>query len=246
MVLQTICHLQGKLVCKTPPLASPTTVVQIRHWEPMQGLMRLARASHGLTCEVCMPSTRTTCEPRPRLIPTLARCARPAASPDTHVHACSDVVARIAPSCPHPPDMHGWSVLNAHGLTGPPACLPSPRRLTRRARTQPALVFPTDVHAPARLRAHCRTHCTALTLALVLSRPLPHYPSSDVVTTTTRRSCCRDRHAVVVTTRPPRPGPPSPAHPSCSRQRRGDDNDTLIATASSLPPAHLARATETW
>jgi hypothetical protein len=211
MVLQTICHLQGKLVCKTPPLASPTTVVQIRHWEPMQGLMRLARASHGLACEVCMASTRTTCEPRPRLIPTLARCARPAASLDVHV-------ARLAPSCPHPPNMHSRSVLNAHGPTGLPACLPSPHHLARRAHTHPALVFPMDVHAPARLHAHPRAHCTTLTLALVLSRPLLHFPSSNVVTTMTRRLCCRDRHAVVVTTRPPRPGPPSPAHPSRSQQ----------------------------
>jgi hypothetical protein len=139
----------------------------------MQGLMRLARASHGLACEGCMPSTRTTCEPQPRLIPTLARCARPAASPDAHVHACSDVVAQLAPSCPHPPDMHGRSVLNAHGPTGLPACLPSPRRLARRAHTQPTLIFPTDIHAPARLRAHCCTHCTALTLVLVLSPPSP-------------------------------------------------------------------------
>jgi hypothetical protein len=137
MVLQTICHLQGKLVCKTPPLAFPTTVVQIRHWEPMQGLMRLARASHGLTCEVCMLSTRTTHEPRLRLIPTLAQCARPATSPDVHVHVCSDA---LAPSCPHPPNMHGRSVLNAHGPTGPPACLPSPCHLARRTRTQPAEV----------------------------------------------------------------------------------------------------------
>jgi hypothetical protein len=34
-----------------------------------------------------------------------------------------------------------------------------------------------------------------------------------------------------VTTRPPHPGPPSPAHPSRSRQRRGDDNNVTIATA---------------
>jgi hypothetical protein len=66
----------------------------------------------------------------------------------------------------------GRSSMHTASLTGLPACLPSPRRLARRARTQPTLVFPTDVHAPARLRAHRRTHCTALTLALVLSPAL--------------------------------------------------------------------------
>jgi hypothetical protein len=156
MVLQTICHLQGKLVCKTPPLTSPATVVQIRHWEPMQGLVRLARASHGLTCEVCMPSTRTTHEPQPRLIPTLARCACPATSPDVHVHACSDAVA---PSCPHPPDMHGRSVLNAHGPTGLPACLPSPPRPARMYTAHPRL-------SHGRPRA-CPPSCSP-------SRPLHH------------------------------------------------------------------------
>jgi hypothetical protein len=163
MVLQTICHLQGKLVCKTPPLASPTTVVQIRHWEPMQGLMHLARASHGLACEVCMPSTRTTCEPRPHLIPTLARCACPAASPDTHVHTCSDVVTRLAPSCPYSPDMHGRSVLDAHGLTHRPACLPaltSPPRPTCTYTAHPRLSHGRSCACPPSRSPSHPLHCT--------------------------------------------------------------------------------------
>ena len=103
VVLQTIYRLQGKLVYKTLPLASLTTMVQIWHQEPLQGLTRLARASHGLTCEVCMLSTMTTCEPRPHVsFPP---------SPDVHVYARSDTVV---PSCPRPPDMHGRSVLDAH------------------------------------------------------------------------------------------------------------------------------------
>jgi hypothetical protein len=41
-----------------------------------------------------------------------------------------------------------------------------------------------------------------------------------------------------VTTRPPHPGPSSPAHPSHSQQRRGDDDNVTIATAQSPQRRH--------
>ena len=49
-------------------------------------------------------------------------CVRPAASPNAHVHACSDAAARPHP---RPPDMHGRSIHTAH---------PFPSLLSRRAR----------------------------------------------------------------------------------------------------------------
>ncbi|KAF8119532.1 hypothetical protein EV363DRAFT_1591734 [Boletus edulis] len=200
----------------------------------MQGLMRLARASHGYprtpyAVNKDHPRASTVPHSRPRPMRT-PPCVRPAASPDAHVHACSDVVAR---SRPRPPDMHGRSVLDAHDPSCPPACPHLAASPDAHAHSPPSS-FPrspsttTDVHAPT------SAHCPALTLTLALSPPSPN---SDVVTTTTRRSCRRDRHAVVVTTRPPRPGPsPLPAlscTPSRSQQRRGDDDDTTIVLSRS-------------
>jgi hypothetical protein len=73
MVLQTIYHLQGKVVCETPPLDSLTTKVQIR---PMQGLIALQEPPMD-THKVRMLSTRTAREPRmPSAHPRFARRAR--------------------------------------------------------------------------------------------------------------------------------------------------------------------------
>ena len=67
--------------------------------------------------------------------PSLSRCARPAClrSPRRRPH-------------PRPPDVHEHFFLNAYDPSRPPAL--SPRRLTRRARVQPALIFPRFLHEP--------------------------------------------------------------------------------------------------
>jgi hypothetical protein len=99
------------------------------------------------------------------------------ALPPHPMHTCTHAPMLLRNSCPLalilPTCTDGRSSMHTAPPACLPACLPSPRRLARRAHTQPTLVFPTDIHAPARLRAHCCTHCTALTLVLVLSPPSP-------------------------------------------------------------------------
>ena len=176
MVLQTIYCLQGKLVYKTPPLTSLTTMVQIQHQEPLQGLTRLARASHGLTCKVCMLSTTTTHEPQLHVsFPPL---------PDVHVYTHSDTVT---PSCPCPPDMHGHLVLDAHDRSCPHLTA-SPDAHAH----SPPLSFPrslcttaqTSMRLPAFMLTIGSTSALPSPSCLPSSRPLPHIPNSNVTTTT--------------------------------------------------------------
>ena len=106
----------------------------------------------------------------------ISPCICPAASPDAHVHACSDAVARPRP---HPPDTHGRS--------RPPAS--SPRHFARRAHTQPTIVLPMvplhnhmDVLAPP----------PTLALALALTPPSQQGCGDD------------DDNSTIATTRSPR------------------------------------------
>ena len=83
-----------------------------------------------------------------------------------NVHACSNALALVLLICVD---------TRSPMRTIPAAHLPALTSLPHPTRTQPALVLPavalhnhTDIHAPARLRAHPRTHFGAL------SRPHPY------------------------------------------------------------------------
>ncbi|KAF8119200.1 hypothetical protein EV363DRAFT_1528013, partial [Boletus edulis] len=142
--------------------------------------------------EVCTLSTRTTREPRPCLIPALARCARPAYPTRTCTRAptLSHALTLVLPTCTDArSSMH----------TTPPTCLPSPCRLARRARTHTARPRPShDRHPQPHGRPRVRSPSRPLRRIAPPSPsrlpspcPLPHTPNSDVVMTTTRRSCRR-------------------------------------------------------
>ena len=118
-------------------------------------------------------------------------------SPNARMYACSDTVA---PSCPRSPDMHGRSVLDAHDPSRPPAHPHLTASPDAHAHSAPSS-FPRSpcttawTSAPARLRAHHRTHFDP---ALTLLLPSPTHSQqrrgddNDVTITPSRlsRRCC--------------------------------------------------------
>ena len=149
----------------------------------------------------------------------ISPCICPAASPDAHVYACSDAVARPHP---RPPDTHGRSC--------PPA--PSPRHFARRAHTQPAVVLPmVPLHNHMDVLAPPPTLARALALIPLSQQGRGDDDDNSTIATTRSPRHRRDHSpALAIAIAPP---PPSP-HPRSQQGRDDDDDDDDSVTITTV------------